>query len=191
MKYKSLKLQVITHNMTEKQARILDTALRLFAQQGYDATSTQAIARQAEVSEGLIFRHFGNKVGLLAAIMAEGEQRLAHWYKKAFDEITPAGQLRALISLPFQVPEREYPWWKLLYSLKWQKEEYDHQLINQLRLGMTEIFRQLEYSQPALEAELVLVLFDGLATALLLKQTEQAQALQQLLFEKYQLNSIQ
>ena len=51
--------------MTEKQENILNTALELFAKDGYDATSTSKIAKCAGVSEGLIFRHYGSKDGLL------------------------------------------------------------------------------------------------------------------------------
>lgn len=173
--------------MTEKQAKIQETALRLFASKGYDASSTQAISRQAGVSEGLIFRHYGSKEGLLAAIMAEGEERLARWYENAFQVATPRGQLKALLSIPFHVPKEEYPWWKLLYTLKWQKEESDEKMTMQLRLGLKGIFKDLAYPQPDLEAEMVLVLFDGLATALLLKQTNRAEGLRQLLYQKYQL----
>ena len=49
--------------MSNKE-NILHTALRLFAEQGYDRTPTSQIAREAGVSEGLIFRHYGSKAGL-------------------------------------------------------------------------------------------------------------------------------
>jgi len=52
-------MQVITHSlMTEKQEKIIKSALELFALEGYAATSTRKAAERAGVSEGLIFRHF-------------------------------------------------------------------------------------------------------------------------------------
>ena len=42
--------------MTEKQEQILKTALQLFAEKGYDGTSTAKVAKAAGVSEGLIFQ---------------------------------------------------------------------------------------------------------------------------------------
>lgn len=39
--------------------------MELFAEHGFTATSTRKVARAADVSEGLIFHHFGNKQGLL------------------------------------------------------------------------------------------------------------------------------
>ena len=64
--------------MTEKQINILKAALRLFATQGYYATSTSKVAKAAGVSEGLIFRHFGNKEGLLNAIMEMANEKTQH-----------------------------------------------------------------------------------------------------------------
>ncbi|MFT5056181.1 MAG: AcrR family transcriptional regulator, partial [Pseudoalteromonas distincta] len=43
--------------MTDKQVAILQTALELFSKKGFDAVSTNLIAKEAGVSEGLIFRH--------------------------------------------------------------------------------------------------------------------------------------
>src|SRR3954464_11821303 len=52
--------------------RILAAAKRLFASQGYEATSTMAVARLAGTSESQMMKHFGSKEGLLEAILDEG-----------------------------------------------------------------------------------------------------------------------
>jgi AcrR family transcriptional regulator len=44
---------------------ILHTALRLFAQQGYDETTIAQIAREAGVSQRTLFRYFGTKEELV------------------------------------------------------------------------------------------------------------------------------
>ncbi|MFK0173497.1 TetR/AcrR family transcriptional regulator [Streptomyces sp. NPDC090306] len=44
---------------------ILDTALRLFAQQGYDETTVAQVAREAGVSQRTLFRYFGTKEDLV------------------------------------------------------------------------------------------------------------------------------
>jgi AcrR family transcriptional regulator len=52
--------------------RILLAAKQLFAQLGYENTSTVAIARQAGTSESQLMKHFGSKQGLLVAIFDRG-----------------------------------------------------------------------------------------------------------------------
>ena len=51
--------------ITDKKERILLTALKMFVENGIDATSTAKIAKNAEVASGLIFHHFGNKENLI------------------------------------------------------------------------------------------------------------------------------
>ena len=54
--------------------KILDAASTLFAERGYTATSTRAIAEAAGVNEVTIFRRFENKIGVLRAL---GERLVA------------------------------------------------------------------------------------------------------------------
>lgn len=51
-----------------KRGRIASAAAALFAEGGFDATSTAAVAARAGVSEGIVFHHFGSKQGLLTAV---------------------------------------------------------------------------------------------------------------------------
>jgi AcrR family transcriptional regulator len=53
------------------RSKILKSAKKLFAKQGFTATTTAAIAKQARVNQSLIFHHFGNKGNLWQAIKAE------------------------------------------------------------------------------------------------------------------------
>lgn len=52
-----------------RRRQILETALRLFARQGFDGTSTRQIAQEAGIAEGLIFHYFPNKEHLLTAML--------------------------------------------------------------------------------------------------------------------------
>lgn len=51
--------------------RLIQSALELFIEQGVSNTTTRQIAAQAEVNEVTLFRHFGNKYGLLLAVIEE------------------------------------------------------------------------------------------------------------------------
>jgi AcrR family transcriptional regulator len=54
--------------VADTSAKILDAAAQLFAERGYAATTTRAIAERAGVNEVTIFRRFENKLGVLKAL---------------------------------------------------------------------------------------------------------------------------
>ena len=57
---------------TTTKCRILQTAQRLFARQGYNATTTRDLAAEAGVAEGTLFRHFENKKAILIELATQG-----------------------------------------------------------------------------------------------------------------------
>lgn len=52
----------------EKQDRMINAALKVFAQKGYRHASTDDIVREAAISKGLLFHYFGSKLGLYTFI---------------------------------------------------------------------------------------------------------------------------
>ncbi|WP_342429457.1 TetR/AcrR family transcriptional regulator [Neobacillus sp. FSL H8-0543] len=55
--------------LTEKQKKILVSAIETFSEKGYAASSTSEIAKKAGVAEGTIFRHYKTKKDLLTSIV--------------------------------------------------------------------------------------------------------------------------
>ncbi|MGO1469318.1 MAG: TetR/AcrR family transcriptional regulator [Tissierella sp.] len=45
----------------ERRAQIIDSAMKLFVENGYNATTTASIAEKADISEVTLFRHFSTK----------------------------------------------------------------------------------------------------------------------------------
>ncbi len=56
------------YDPAETKSRVLAAANMLFSTKGFAATGTADIAREADVSEGSIFYHFGSKKALLAEL---------------------------------------------------------------------------------------------------------------------------
>ena len=52
----------------EKQDRMINAALKVFAMNGYEHASTDDIVREAGISKGLLFHYFINKIGLYSFI---------------------------------------------------------------------------------------------------------------------------
>lgn len=138
--------------MTEKQEMILNAALELFAGEGFAATSTSKIAKRAGVSEGLIFRHFESKQGLLDALISMAETKLGEMYGPVIMETDPRKVIRKTIQAPFRIDEKEYNFWRLQFMLKWQKEYNHPDKMKPLLDKLTGAFEELGYEKPENEA---------------------------------------
>ncbi len=61
--------QLANAKMPAGKKKVLTTALKLFANNGFHATTTAKIAKQAGVSEGTIYKYFSSKDDLLAKLI--------------------------------------------------------------------------------------------------------------------------
>ena len=81
----------------ERRAALLDTACRMFAKGGYRGTTTAQIAREAGVTEPILYRHFGSKRDLYVACLEQASQRVRSTWERAIEqEPDPAQWLPAL-----------------------------------------------------------------------------------------------
>jgi AcrR family transcriptional regulator len=77
--------------------RILFSAKHLFARNGYENTSTVAIARDAGTSESQLMKHFGSKQGLLAAIFDRGWANIIERVQTAHRANSPTERLMSML----------------------------------------------------------------------------------------------
>lgn len=69
----------------ERRTLILEAARRVFARDGYDGAKTQDIAREAQVSEALVYRHFPSKLALYRAVLRQAfREQDDNWTALAF-----------------------------------------------------------------------------------------------------------
>jgi AcrR family transcriptional regulator len=70
--------QIRRRDSNASRAALLDAAAELFAERGYDRTTVRDIATRAGLNQALLFRYFGSKQALFAAVVARsGRDRLA------------------------------------------------------------------------------------------------------------------
>jgi AcrR family transcriptional regulator len=84
-------------SITSSRERILLAAKHLFARNGYENTSTVAIAREAGTSESQLMKHFGSKQGLLAAILDRGWSGIMQRVQALPSNPAPAARLLAML----------------------------------------------------------------------------------------------
>jgi AcrR family transcriptional regulator len=171
--------------MTDKQEKILEAALKLFAEDGYDAISTNKVALMAGVSEGLVFRHFKSKEGLLHAIMDMGRNKLLELFENISAKDEPENIIRKVIEIPFTIGNDEYHFWRLMYMVKWRNDNYMDTLFEPVNNMLIEAFRKLKYPYPVAEAMVVKMFIDGIATNILLRTPDHIDKLKESIFRKY------
>lgn len=90
------------------RAAVLSAAAELFATRGVEDVSMDAIAAAAGVGKGTLFRRFGDKAGLAAALLDERERELQERILfgaaplgpgSADDRPTPTARLREFVSV--------------------------------------------------------------------------------------------
>ncbi len=60
----------------ERREQLIDIGRRLFAERGFEGTSIEEIAAQADVSKPVVYEHFGGKEGLYAVVVDREVERL-------------------------------------------------------------------------------------------------------------------
>jgi AcrR family transcriptional regulator len=73
----------------ERREQLLDVGRALFAEKGFDATSTEEIANRAGVSKPIVYEHFGGKEGLYAVVIDREMQRLLDLFTDSLTAGTP------------------------------------------------------------------------------------------------------
>jgi AcrR family transcriptional regulator len=62
----------------ETRQTIVDSALSLFSEHGFETTRTADVAREAGTSEGAVFHHFKDKRALFKAVVDQLQRRFVH-----------------------------------------------------------------------------------------------------------------
>lgn len=76
----------------ETRERLIEAAVLLFAERGYEATTLKAIAERADRSPGLVYRYFSRKEDLVLALYASLAEELV-----AFARALPPGNVSARV----------------------------------------------------------------------------------------------
>jgi AcrR family transcriptional regulator len=77
--------------------QILKTALSLFCDKGYYATSIEEIAKLAGISKGLLYHYFNSKAEVLAALVDLRIDEVLLVMNAAREQPTPAEQIRHIV----------------------------------------------------------------------------------------------
>ena len=173
--------------MTKKEL-ILKKSLELFSSKGFKATSTRSIADSAEVSEGLIFKHFKSKNGLLSELLKIGASKSTPEIQKIKSSNDPKSVISSCIKLFLNIKKEDYPYWRLYYANGFEDNSQTIGLDPLLKKTVMEAFKKLGHVKIELETELLLNSLDGLMIKMLTTDDYKPGAQVNLILKKYRLS---
>lgn len=101
----------------EREQQILDAALAVFSERGYQNASMDAVAERVGVTKPVLYTHFGSKDGLLLACIGRARAELLEVTTTAAASADrPEEMLRRSTWAFFDHLERREAAWKLLYE---------------------------------------------------------------------------
>jgi AcrR family transcriptional regulator len=153
----------------QKRTLILDTALRLFADEGFHSTSISKIAKLAGISKGLMYNYFTSKEELLREIVISGINDLTRTFDPNRDGILTTEELEYFINQTFEILKSNTKYWKLYFAIILQPSvlkmiETDFiKIIGPMFQMLEEYFRKKGYENPDIESKLFGAILDGLS----------------------------
>ena len=151
-----------------RRKQIMDVALELFADKGYNNTSISRIATEAKISKGLMYNYFKSKDDLLLNIFDDGMTAMFDLFDPDKDGILSRDEFIYFINESFEVMNRDRKFWKLYFSLimqpsVWVKLEKKYsEIISPLIQMMINYYKAKGSENPEIEAMMVGALLDGI-----------------------------
>lgn len=174
----------------ESRKRILEQALTLFAQHGYDRTTVRMIAQGAGIAQGLLYNYFRSKQEVLQALFEQSMSKVFESFALVTDQ-PPERKLETLVRGSFALVQRDRDFWKVSYGVRMQSAvlaELGPSLsmwTDSVRLGLTAILTEAGIAEPDLEARILFALIDGIAQHLVLDPDYPIEAVTSALLRRY------
>ncbi len=186
-----MNVHILMPKTSNQKERIIKTALKLFARNGYAATPISQIAATAKVSQGLMYNFFESKEKLLIEIMKMGFRDI-HASMVAYEKQTsPQEAITQHIKATIRIVQQHHDIWKLLHTIRLQekvattmKKHYRDTVAKTTRV-FARAFQALGHAQPEAEALLFLAQIDGLVVLYLQDPQTPIEELGDLLTKRY------
>ena len=101
----------------QKELSILETALILFAEDGFTFTSMQSIAKEAGVSKGNLYNYFVSKEELLEGVLKYGFKQFDELFEGEGIELKTEEQFEIALRGNFAMIKENESFWKLYYNM--------------------------------------------------------------------------
>lgn len=151
-----------------RKRQIMDTALRLFASEGYDHCTISLLAEKAGISKGLMYNYFKSKEALLSAIIEDGLKEVMDLFDPNHDGVLTSDELERFIRTAFSTIRGNMDFWILYIGVLIQpgvrellREKQLVRYLEQFTPLLTDYFRRKGFEDPKLEMLTLSALIEG------------------------------
>lgn len=151
----------------EKENLIMEVALKLFAENGFESTSVSSIAKEAGISKGLMYNYFESKEDLLHRIVIGS----IYNYLKVL-QVEDANHIKkeeviVFINQNLDSVKNETVFFKLYFSLSFQPQVFSllekeiMEVFNPIIETFVNYYTQQGYANPMAKARFLFATLDG------------------------------
>ena len=146
----------------------MNTALELFSENGYYATSITDISEKAGISKGLIYNYFSSKEDLLKTIVMSGLEEIEEIFDPNKDGFLTEDEFAFFIDRIFDVLKNNIAFWRLYYSLLMKSEvlniiiEPVTEFMNPFKNTLIDYYKRHGKENPEVYARFFVSVLDGI-----------------------------
>lgn len=153
---------------------IMEKAMELFAEKGYDGTSTAMIARAAGISKGLLYHYIESKEKLVREIVRVGFMKVSVFFDMNRDGRLTGDEFEYFVRQSFKVIKDNFHFYQLLVSLfvvpnlkNIIKNEYSFIFAEEGMMQILEDYFKVNFEQSEKEFAAYYAMHEGLGALML------------------------
>jgi AcrR family transcriptional regulator len=157
-----------------RRKQIMDTALELFASEGYSHCSIAQLAKQAGISKGLMYNYFESKEALLLALIKDGMKEIMIMLDPNMDGKLDPEEVEGFIRQFFRSMNENLQFWSLFLSVVLQpgvksflEDKPFSNVLDHFAPKLLEYFHTMGYEDPYLEMLTISAMIEGYGSLLL------------------------
>jgi AcrR family transcriptional regulator len=158
----------------DRRSQIMDTALEMFAREGYGHVSIAALSQRAGISKGLMYNYFSSKEELLREILNEAIDQIMTSLDPNRDGILTEEEFEHFVRKTFQLMHEKRAFFTRFFSMIIQpnvraflKESSLVPFMEEYLRMFDQYFSDLGFEDPMLEVFELSVILEGLGIMML------------------------
>lgn len=152
-----------------RKKTLMNAALKLFSEKGFESVSISDIAKKADVSKGLLYNYFENKEDLVKEIVIDGTRKLTIDMDFDFSIKLTKERFVDLINKYFELIESGSDYWRLYISVLTQPriaemmkgQLFEH--VSSFIVNVSEYYKAKNEKNPLVSTLLIGALLDGVS----------------------------